>query len=73
MAVDLMIHTHIQKPILDLILLSFTDHVLHGHIDIIGRRNVTEVELVVLWDVTVVWIIDDITNIKVAVKEDRSQ
>ena len=68
-AVKLLIHADLQQPVLNFLLLSFRNEVLHGHVDVVRRRNVWDSEFIILRDIVVVGIIDDFVDVEVSIEQ----
>jgi hypothetical protein len=61
------VHADFKQPVFDLLFLILCDHVFHGHVDIVGRRDISDTELIVFGDVVVVGVFDNLIYVKVAV------
>lgn len=64
-----MVHADFEQPILNLFLFTFADHVLHGHIDVVGGWNIGKSKFIILGDIIIIRIINNITDVKVTVQQ----
>ena len=67
--VKFMIHVDIKKPVFDFLLFCFRNHVFHWHVDVVGRRNIRNSELVFFGDVVVVRVFNNFIDIEVSIQK----
>jgi hypothetical protein len=61
----------LKQPVLDFFLLVFRNEILHGHVDIIWRGNVSDSKFIIFRDGIVVRVFDDFVDVEVSIEEDR--
>ena len=65
------VHIDLQNPVTDLVSLLRINEILFGQCDIIGRRNISVLELSVVRNAIVVWVLDGVVQVDVAVEENK--
>ena len=68
---NVVFHVDLQNPVTDLVSILGREEVLLRQRDVVRRRNVGFLELRVVSDAVVVWVLDRIVEVDVAVQEDE--